>query len=748
MSDITANVVVSMPSQLFTMARSFKAVANGKIYIGKIDTDPVNPENQIQVYVENEDGSHVPVSQPIIINAAGYPVYNGQIAKFVTVQGHSMAVYDAYGAQQFYFPNVLKYDPDQLKVSLSGEDGLKYIGTCPDIAMLRTIEPERDQQKIFVDFHTTGMKPTVSGDTGGGLFVADFTDSTSADDNGMVIVTAGGKRWKRDLQGKGYVTPRMFGAWMDAPYIDWSTIQATGYPRAPSMGGVDLTGVTNDGLALNKAYLTKLPVFIDQPIYIGNTQIDISQFRWEGISLNLYGINPQKSIVYTSGSGGFVMGSWGHNLKVKNMCFRNADDEYSGSPLVISGQTQTFGGGSEYDIKNNIFLHYKFALPLSCFVSNVTNNQAYDCIYGFGLAGTSTTFSSNWARHCDAGYLWGAAIDRETYEPIISPYPLMYTSAMNIAADGCELPHKFYQFRSLSIDGFGVEGVTGDHVLDFSELEINSRFSTMIIDGVSVWLQESNSQNVTHFVELPPDEQTTPVSVQFRSGHVAAYKGISFFKNSENYQSQYQCRGFSFGETFIFQKETTGSVVSEEYVRGFISHGRTYGDHTGMGFRNGSDGVVLSAKNFESAGVSAVYPQVKTENATILVPWGRCIDILICEQGEESKYKNGVFIAGEITIIPISQNGVNTSLATGGKIIFSISGKDQATLSSSGVWVNKIQGDKTLDGISVSKITIGTQVFIRVNFQNAQISQAIVHMTLTSQGYLHYYDKRWKINNP
>lgn len=125
---INANVVVSMPSQLFTMARSFKAVANGKIYIGKIDTDPVNPENQIQVYVENEDGSHVPVSQPIIINAAGYPVYNGQIAKFVTVQGHSMAVYDAYGAQQFYFPNVLKYDPDQLENRLSGHDGAKFIG--------------------------------------------------------------------------------------------------------------------------------------------------------------------------------------------------------------------------------------------------------------------------------------------------------------------------------------------------------------------------------------------------------------------------------------------------------------------------------------------------------------------------------------------------------------------------------------------------------------------------------------------
>ncbi len=122
MSDITANIVVSMPSQLFTMPRSFKAVANGKIYIGQIDTDPVDPSNQIPVYLENEDGSHVQVAQPIIINAGGFPVYNGQVSKFVTVQGHSMAVYDAYGAQQFYFHNVLSYDPDQLAQRLASSD--------------------------------------------------------------------------------------------------------------------------------------------------------------------------------------------------------------------------------------------------------------------------------------------------------------------------------------------------------------------------------------------------------------------------------------------------------------------------------------------------------------------------------------------------------------------------------------------------------------------------------------------------
>lgn len=113
MSDITANVVVSNPRPIFTDSRTFRAVANGRIYIGQIDTDPVNPANQIPVYIENENGSHVQIAQPLIINAAGKIVYNGQLVKIVTVQSHSMAIYDAYGSQVDYIGNVLKYDPDQ-----------------------------------------------------------------------------------------------------------------------------------------------------------------------------------------------------------------------------------------------------------------------------------------------------------------------------------------------------------------------------------------------------------------------------------------------------------------------------------------------------------------------------------------------------------------------------------------------------------------------------------------------------------
>ena len=182
MTDITANVIVSMPSQLFTMARSFKAVANGKIYIGKIDTDPVNPENQIQVYVENEDGSHVPVSQPIIINAAGYPVYNGQIAKFVTVQGHSMAVYDAYGSQQFYFTNVLGYDPDQFQqklLSLADGQGDALVAVKqPGDSVGRTVHDKMLESISISDYLTDGD-------------VAEAIVKALAATNGNIIVPAG-----------------------------------------------------------------------------------------------------------------------------------------------------------------------------------------------------------------------------------------------------------------------------------------------------------------------------------------------------------------------------------------------------------------------------------------------------------------------------------------------------------------------------------------------------------------------------
>ena len=75
MSDTGPDFVVSMPSNGFTLAREFKSCTKGSVYIGKVNTDLQLPNNQLAVYFENEDRSHIAIAQPIKFNDAGYPVY-------------------------------------------------------------------------------------------------------------------------------------------------------------------------------------------------------------------------------------------------------------------------------------------------------------------------------------------------------------------------------------------------------------------------------------------------------------------------------------------------------------------------------------------------------------------------------------------------------------------------------------------------------------------------------------------------
>ncbi|AXF76609.1 phage head-binding domain-containing protein [Erwinia tracheiphila] len=137
---MTDNAVpLTLPVELYTMPRQFSTVFNGKIYVGKPDTDPTAETNRVTVYQEGENGTLTPIAQPISINAGGYPVISGQVVKLVVTQDYSIAVYDQLGAQAFYFPRcsgpyVLKVFHDQtlhgdgteadpLGVKLSGNSG-------------------------------------------------------------------------------------------------------------------------------------------------------------------------------------------------------------------------------------------------------------------------------------------------------------------------------------------------------------------------------------------------------------------------------------------------------------------------------------------------------------------------------------------------------------------------------------------------------------------------------------------------
>lgn len=94
-----------------------------------------------------------------------------------------------------------------LRSALAADDGAKLVGACPDIATLRTIEPETDRQSISVIGYYADT-PLV----GGGTFRYVASDTSSPDNGGSVIVTTGGKRWRRVTVGffDGY-SPKQFG---------------------------------------------------------------------------------------------------------------------------------------------------------------------------------------------------------------------------------------------------------------------------------------------------------------------------------------------------------------------------------------------------------------------------------------------------------------------------------------------------------------------------------------------------------
>lgn len=88
-------------------------------------------------------------------------------------------------------------------------DAIRYttVGNVQNIGALRATEPGR-RRAVWLNEHT-------SGGVGGGLFYFDADDTTSADDNGVTIVTPGGARWKRRIDG--YVNLEMFGSIESTP---------------------------------------------------------------------------------------------------------------------------------------------------------------------------------------------------------------------------------------------------------------------------------------------------------------------------------------------------------------------------------------------------------------------------------------------------------------------------------------------------------------------------------------------------
>lgn len=213
------NIVTSLQSNLFYSTQELKVVAGGRVYIGKIGTDPTLSQNQIQVYLDNESGDLMPVPQPIAINKDGHLAHDGKISKFMIMDNYSLAVYDEYNTLHSYSSHTLKYDPNQdyhrLNKEINGWSEIKpeltLVGKCPDITTLRTIIPSQSLQWIEVmAYHNNSSDcATQYAALGGGHFEA-VKDPFTSDDGGAFIRVNTTWGWKRIFHN--CVTLHDFGA--------------------------------------------------------------------------------------------------------------------------------------------------------------------------------------------------------------------------------------------------------------------------------------------------------------------------------------------------------------------------------------------------------------------------------------------------------------------------------------------------------------------------------------------------------
>lgn len=214
-----ADILVTSPYRPFTLPNQFKAVFNGSIYCGTVDA--VDPSNsQVQVYKVNEDGSRIPVAQPLRTNAGGYLVYNGQPAKFVTDSNHSLLVQDSLHAQVWYAPDMSVVDPssaiDFIFEEIAGNGGASLIGSAngdtvqdyidncefvPSFQHLVGLASVRAEVGRIKTQHYYNSLPEFAWHTqyAGNEFVRSGTGTPGDTDGGSYVVLADGSKWVSTL---------------------------------------------------------------------------------------------------------------------------------------------------------------------------------------------------------------------------------------------------------------------------------------------------------------------------------------------------------------------------------------------------------------------------------------------------------------------------------------------------------------------------------------------------------------------
>lgn len=134
--------------------------------------------------------------------------------------------------------DILKFGSD-IGASLIG-NGVQVVNSISAVRLLKKTSPSKF---AIATAHTAAYQGV-----GGGLYRLDITDTTSADDNGTVVVATDGGRWK--LMFDGVVTPEIFGAAGDGLVDDTAALNrmlATTYSSCRLVRSYRITDPLQDG---------------------------------------------------------------------------------------------------------------------------------------------------------------------------------------------------------------------------------------------------------------------------------------------------------------------------------------------------------------------------------------------------------------------------------------------------------------------------------------------------------------------
>jgi len=116
---------VELGAEYFPSPIIGRPLASADIYVGEPGLDPKTPANQKQISVLQEDGTVLPIAQPISTGAGGVPVYSGEYVTILVEHPYSLRVDNSAGSQVYYVPTSREGEPELVFLS-------EYAGSFPD----------------------------------------------------------------------------------------------------------------------------------------------------------------------------------------------------------------------------------------------------------------------------------------------------------------------------------------------------------------------------------------------------------------------------------------------------------------------------------------------------------------------------------------------------------------------------------------------------------------------------------------